>query len=131
MRFASAVALVLLAVLSGCGSSAELRALRAEPLADLGLDSAERVAAVERDAGQQLGKPQGAVVQLTFRPAVGATVDDVLQQARAAAADDGWQLTEPSPSDVSTARRPSSGRTHELAIYPSGDGDVVVRLATT
>lgn len=130
LRLVTALSLVLVAALTGCGASSQLQSLRAEPMADLRLDAGERVDVLERDAGEQLGKPQGAVIQLTFRPVAGASVDDVLGQARAAAAEDGWQLDEPSPSDVSIARRSTGSTSTELSIYPTTDGDVVVSLTT-
>lgn len=128
---ASAVVAVLLA--GGCaGDSEELVALRSDPMADVELQSGERVAHRETDAGVTLGKPVRAEVTQAFVPSGDADLAEVLDEAVASARAAGWDLQPvPDPEDFWEAERAVDTGVARLQVYvtdATNPGRVVVHV---
>lgn len=119
-RRATAPLLVVACLATGslavaCDGSSAMKRLREEPVAALQLRNAER-AVVERPAGETLGKPQPAVLQLVFRPTQGTSVAELLAEAVGSATASGWALMQKT-GNVQHAEKTAGACRVELDIY--------------
>ena len=103
MRVIAVLAALLL--LGGCGSDAQVAALRADPMGDWSRPGLQQTRESVSEPGTSLGKPRYAGLHRILEVQDGTDVTAVLAEVRAAADGAGWSVTYEQRSGAFTAQK--------------------------
>jgi hypothetical protein len=120
-----AALLGLCLALAGCGTTypEDLRALRADPMAGVELARGEIVHEIGTEASVMASKRQFATYSVRYRPEAGVTLQELREEAIAAAADSGWELSEPDETSVDGTKQLETGEARISIASAVVDGD--------
>jgi hypothetical protein len=106
--------LAVLLMLGGCGSDAQVAALKADPMGDWSGAGVRQVNEVVTEPGTTFGKPRYARVLRILEVQDGMDVASVLSEAREAAQAAGWSVTYQHAGGAFSAERPLTVEGEEL-----------------
>ncbi len=98
--------LAVLLFLAGCGSDAQVAALRADPMGDWARPGLRQVTEVVTEPGTTLGKPRYAGILRILEVQDGMDVASVLAEVQEAAQKAGWSVTYQHAGGAFSAEKP-------------------------